>query len=224
MNRSIWYINNTKFNWFFTFGDYHNLRDVKADVLKHSNTPFDMKEIRDNTERIYDYNSELYSSLVKYNAGDCGFNEKKSKNIVLNEKESSMYDNIVNSIKLVKSISYSINLFHGFEWFLTYPKFIKDQIINFNFCLSKTPSYHVAAFFAKASNRFIQRFMYVRYPINTKHLCPDVRQEINDEYEYLSVNEKLKFVDTVYQISLWPWPFLSIYYVFHYAGLNIDMD
>ena len=41
----------------------------------------------------------------------------------------------VKSIKLVKPISYSINLFHGFEWFLTYPKFIKDQIINFNFLL-----------------------------------------------------------------------------------------
>lgn len=221
MHRCIWYINNTKFNWFFTFGDYHNLKDVKADVLKPYDTQFDMKEIRDNTERIYDYNEQLYSSLVKYNAGNCGFNEKKSKNIELNEKESEMYANIVQSIKLVKPISYSINLFHGFEWFLTYPKFIKDQIINFNFCLSKTPSYHVAAFFAKASNVFIQRYMYVRYPAETKHLCPDVRTASNDEYEYLSVNEKLKFVDTVYQISLFPLPSLSIYYVFHYVGLNI---
>ena len=223
MHRSIWYINNTKFNWFFTFGDYYNLRDVKADVLKPADTPFDMKEIRDNTERIYDYNESLYSSIVKYNAGDCGFNEKKSKNIELNEKETDMYANIVQSVKLVKPISYSINLFHGFEWFLSYPKFVKDQIINFNFCLSKTPSYHVAAFFAKGSNMFIQRYMYVRYPSETKHLCPDIRKEVNDEYEYLSANEKLKFVDTVYQISLWPWPCLSIYYVFHYVGLNILM-
>jgi len=81
MNRTIWYINNTKINCFFTFGDYHNLKDVRQDVLKHSDTRFDMKEIRDNTERIYDYNTDLYNSLVKYNAGDCGFNEKKSKNL-----------------------------------------------------------------------------------------------------------------------------------------------
>jgi len=135
-----------------------------------------------------------------------------------------MYTNIVKSVKLVKPISYPINLFHGFEWFLSYPKFIKDQVISFNFCLSKTPSYHVAAFFAKGTNRFIQRYMYVRYPAETKHLSPDVRKEFNDEYEYLSVNEQLKFVGTVYQISLWPLPSLSIYYVFHYVGLAIELD
>ncbi len=222
MNRTNWYINNKYFNWFFTFGDYHNLKDVRADVFKSAYTPFIMKEIRDNTERIYDYNTDLYSTIVKYNAGDCGFNEKKSKNEILNQKEQTMYDNIVESIKLVKPISYSINLFHGFEWFLTYPKFIKDQIIHFNFCLSKTPSYHVAAHFAKTRNPFWQQYMYVRYPTGTKHLCPDIRFDFNDEYEYLAVNEKLKFVDTVYQISFLPWPCLSVYYVFHFVGLNIE--
>lgn len=221
MHRSYWYNNNTRFNWFFTFGDYNNLRDVKTDVLKPYDTNFDMTEIRYNTERIYDYNSKLYYSLVKYNAGDCWFNERKSQGKILVGDDHKMYDNIINSIKRVKPISYSINLFHGFEWFLSYPKFKKDRIIDFNYCLSKTPSYHVAAFFAQQSNKFIQRYMYVKYPAGTKHLCPDIRRQFYDEYEYLSVNEKLKFVDTVYQISLLPWPSISIYYIFHYIGINI---
>ncbi len=223
MNRSYWYVNNTKFNWFFTFGDYHNLKDVRSDVLKPPDTHFDMSEIRTNTERIYDYNEKIYNTLVKYNAGNCGFNERKSQGKMLVGKDKQMYENIVEAIKLVKPISYSINLFHGFEWFLTYPKFIKDQVITFNFCLSKTPSYHVAAFFAKATNWFLHRYMYVRYPAETKHLSPDIRYGFNDEYEYMGINEKLKFVDTVYQISLLPFPCLSIYYVFHYVGLNINI-
>ena len=195
MNRSPWYINNTKFNWFFTFGDYHNLKDVQTDVLKPAETVYDMKEIRENTERIHDYNTNLYSTMVKYNAGHCGFNEKKSQGKMLVGKDKQMYLDIVECIKLVKPLGYPINLFHGFEWFLTYPKFVKDQIITFNFCLSKTPCYHVAAFFAKATcwfSWFIQRYMYVRYPAGTKHLSPDIRLGFNDEYEYLSVNEKLK--------------------------------
>ena len=222
MHRSYWYIYNTRFNWFFTFGDYNNLKDVKADVLKPYDTCFDLSEIRYNTERIYDYSTKLYSSLVEYNAGNCWFNERKSQGHVLIGKDSQMYNNIIEAIKYVKPISYSINLFHGFEWFLTYPKFIKDRIIHFNYCLSKTPSYHVAAFFSQQTSKFIQRFMYVKYPAGTKHLCPDIRRQFNDEYEYLSVNEKLKFVDTVYQITLLPWPCISIYYVFYYVGINIE--
>jgi hypothetical protein len=221
MHRSYWYIYNTRFNWFFTFGDYNNLKDVKADVLKPYDTFFNMNEIRYNTERIYTYNSKFYSSLVDYNAGNCWFNERKSQGKVLVGADREMYNNIIESIKYVKPISYSINLFHGFEWFLTYPKFIKDRIIHFNYCLSKTPSYHVAAFFAQQTSKFIQRFMYVKYPAGTKHLCPDIRRHFNDEFEYLSVNEKLKFTDTVYQITLLPWPCISIYYVFNYVGINI---
>jgi hypothetical protein len=215
------YNSNIKLTWFFTFGDYTNLKKIKADVLRPYNVDFDMSEIRYNTARLYDNSYNLYYSLVKYCAGDCWFNEKKSQGKILLGNDRKMYNNIIDSIKLVKPISYSINLYHGFEWFLTYPNFIKDTIIDFNYCLSKTPSYHVASFFAQQSNKHFQRYMYVKYPAGTKHLCPDFRREFYDEYEYLSVNEKLKFVDTVYQISLWPWPSISIFYVFIYIGINI---
>ncbi len=221
MNRTSWYINNTFFNWFFTFGDYNNLQEIKKDVEKPYDNIYNMEEVRTNTEDIWNLNSELYHTIIQYNSGHCEFNEKKSQGKMLFGKNKKMYLNMIESIKIVKPISNSINLFHGFEWFLSYPKFIKDKIITFNFCLSKTPCYHVAAFFAKTRNPFVQRYMYVKYPAGTKHLSPDVRMGFNDEYEYLSVNEKLKFIDTVYQISLLPWPSISIYYVFQYVGLNI---
>lgn len=211
MHRLNCYNNKTYLNWFFTFGDYKNLEDVKSDVDKSYLTCYDMNEGRNNTEKLYDYNFKLYNSLLYYsvgdyyNFGDSEFNRKKSEGRILTGKDNAIYNNIIQSIQLIEPISYSINLFHGFEWFLTYPKFVKNQIITFNFCLSKTPSYHVAAFFAKQSNPFIQKYLYVKYPKNTKHLCPNFRKEFDDEYEYLAVNEQLQFIDTVYQFSLLPY-------------------
>ncbi len=100
---------------------------------------------------------------------------------------------------------------------LKYPEFKKNQVTNFDIILSKTPSWHVSNYFARNNFTFINRYMYIMYPANTKHLGINIRTKINEEYEYLAVNEKLKYIDNVYHVSLLPWPQIHIYYIFEHS-------
>lgn len=188
----------------------------KNSILNSIKTPFDheynMTEIYEKTHKIAI--GDLFMGLMKYNAGYCQYNYKKSKNIELNDHENKIYNSIKGAYDKVEPLSYPINLFHGFEKDMKYPKFEKNKTINFDFILSKTPSWHVANFFARATG-WINRYMYVIYPPNTKHLSIDVRLKNNNEYEYLAMNEKLTYKDKIFHITLLPFS-INIYYVFEY--------
>jgi hypothetical protein len=90
---------------------------------------------------------------------------------------------------------------------------------HFPFFLSKTPSWQVAAFFARQSgNRFYQKFMVCRYPsAGSRHICLDMRTNFNDEYEYLAYGETFKLVEKVYHFGLLPCPSLRVYYVLEFV-------
>ena len=176
------------------------------------NYDYDMKETYEKTNKIL--KGDLYMSILKYNSGYCQYNHKKSNGLELDDYEKKIYTDIEEAYNKVEPLSYPLRLFHGFELGLKYPKFEKNKEIKFDIILSKTPSWHVANFFAR-NNLWINRYMYVIYPEKSKHISIDVREKNNNEYEYLAINEKLTYLDKVYHITLWPLS-LSIYYVFKY--------
>lgn len=194
------------------FGNIIYKNMIKESIKKPYNYEYDMTETYKKTDKALD--NDMYTSLLKYNSGFCQYNHKKSNNIELNDNEKKIYNDIEKAYNKVEPLSYSINLFHGFELGMKYPKFEKNKETNFNFILSKTPSWYVANFFARTcSYSLINKYMYILYPKNSKHLSIDVRSEKTEEYEYLAINEKLRYIDNVYHITLWPLSF-NIYYIF----------
>lgn len=181
-----------------------NVKLVKDAIKKKD---FDMNLARKYSKVLEKY-SDLYTSNVSYNAGNCQINKKLSNDISLTDNDEIMINNIKESIKKIASLPYSINLFHGFEIYTKYSTlwWRKNQKIYFNHALSKTPSFEIAEGFAKDFSlwsTFYRKFLFVKYKKNhenNKHICLDIR--FNDEYEYMRGFEHLTFIDIVYQISL----------------------
>ena len=196
------------------------------------NPKLDLEEARENT-RIIENNMQyehIYKNLVYYNAGNSWVNEKISDNKLdqLNQTDKDILSSIRKALEIIKPISYKVNLFHGFEYIVNYndSSWKINESIKFNFPLSKTPSHEIASTFAsdygyinhKILGRHFQKFLFVKYPNNTKHICLDVRMPYNDEYEYLSIDETLELQSITYMLDMFIiFPYrLRKYYIFQY--------
>ena len=201
---------NTTYKYNLLFGNNLYTKLIKTAIYRPYEYPFDMKEINEKSEKAL--KDDSYLSMVKYNSGYCKYNHLKSNGIEMNDRDKKIYNDIQTAYDKVEPLSYPINLFHGFELGMKYPKFEKNNVIQFDFILSKTPSWQVANFFASHNCNLINKYMYILYPPNTKHLSIDIRLNFNNEYEYLAINEKLRYIDKVYHLSLWPLS-LNIYLI-----------
>ncbi len=204
-NNRFFIYENYAFGNIFYGGNKQNIQLIKSAMGQEK---FDMDGPRKLTEDMLDTHAKWYGSIVSYNAGNCWGNVNLSKGLI--PTDNDMYADIKNALGMVPPLPNPVNLFHGFEKFLQYndTNWNIGSAYYFPFCLSKTPSWKVAAAFANNNS-----WMFVKYPIGSKHLCVDVRMPYNDEFEYLACNETLKLTDIVYHISVLP-PRRHKYYVF----------
>jgi len=120
-----------------------------------SNANFNMTEVRKNTELALMGNTNDYSHITSYFAGNAWFNYKLSYGWTFDDLcdiDIKIYNAINNTVLKVKPLSYPITLFHGFEPFAEYNehRWQIGQTIIFPWFLSKTTSYDVALKFASS--------------------------------------------------------------------------
>ncbi len=209
-------INHTNYNLFLSFCSASSIK-IKDEIklaVQNQESNHSMDEVRYNTERIYDYNKNAYDAVMSYNYGVCAFNEAITHNRKLSSEEKKQHNNISIAHSLVKPLSYPINLFHSFDSTLLYPNFKPGNMYSFNYCLSKSPS----CYFVKSSYFYglLHQYMYIRYPVGTRHLCSDVRTKESDSYDYLAINEILKNIGKVFHITFFPFS-IKVYYVFDFV-------
>lgn len=194
------------FNTFYFFSNFYYLIDIKKrmddknyinQIIEKQN--LDMYELRTKTNKIFEINTNLYSGVLKWIAGNCWLNA-----LVTNGYESKLEDyqieiinSISNSIELVESIERPLVLFHGFEKYSNYMEesFDVGSIFQFTGILSKTSKFDIALGFAQKYNFFQPKFFIVHYPSGSKHIGLDIKPCQFDEYEYISKpNEKFKII------------------------------
>lgn len=201
------------FNIFISFDGYlpkfntHNINNIKSKINNDNKNLAHLNEIRKETTETLK-NTEHYQSLVEYNKGNYKWNHKLSNGIELDEKEKKMHDDHVKSYDLIGYYTNNINLLHGFEDGMYYPNININNIYKFNWCLSKTHSWAIADKYS-----YNNKFLYVIYNNISKHICVDERTADEDEYEYLGINETLRCIDIVYQLSIFPKISLRTYYI-----------
>lgn len=197
-----------------------NITLIKSHVNREVLNPLEINDGRSCSLPSED-DPDVYSACVRYNSGDCRWNSTLSRGKKLNEFDQMSVDNIKKGLQMVKPLPFTLNLFHGFELNLNYGEnhWKIGSVYNFPFFLSKTLSWKVATFFAAMScSNFYQKYMLCKYlKPESRHICLDVRRPHNDEYEFLSCDEKFKYVEKIYHIGLLPWPTLRVYYVMEYV-------
>ena len=162
--------------------------------------------------------SAYYKKIVSYMSGFCWINSKISNKFHLNDGDQAMVRAISEAQKVVKPFKRNLYLFHGFERLTHYGdhNWKVGQIIEFPWALSKTPVWRIAYKFAESyefGSWFLQKFMFVRYPPGSKHICLNTRPPETDEYEHLAIGERLTLKDVVYEFQPFP-PQIRKYYVF----------
>lgn len=217
--------------YYINTDDETKINDKKYinDIIANAN--YDMTEIRNKTDKALEYDNESYCSIVKYMGGYCWLNSKLNKGerpysfgmfnnnkntqdwTKLDDVEKHIYNNINKTINNVESLSYSINLFHGFELYSNYGEkyWIIDKIFSMKSFISKTPSIKVARNFAYNHNNLQPKLLLVHYSKESKHINLDIRPH-NEEYEYLTKSdEKLKLIKIC---RLFVFPFImETYYI-----------
>lgn len=174
-------------------------------------------EVRNKTNKLFENNlndyANDYSNIVSYIAGKCHLNCKLSTNESLDESEQKILNSINKSVDRVEPLSYSVNLFHGFEKRTNYNenKWTNGKTFSVPGFLSKTPSFKVATKFTPSYNHVQFKYLIVKYPIGSKHISLDIHSKGNEEYVYIThSNEKLLLVDVVKKFKF---PYMYIFYI-----------
>lgn len=221
---SVWY---SYLNFFWSFDGKWKFRTentkLVADHVESTNEIINaavLKEGRINSEAI-ESDSEIYTSCVKYNSGNCHWNADLSRGKVLGMQDQKDCNNIRTGLQMVKPLDSPVVLFHGLEPGLNYgiDMWKINSIYKFPFFLSKTLSWKVATFFALLSSqsKYFQRYLLCKYPKGSRHICLNIRTQYNDEFEFLAVDDTFKFTEKVYHFGLLPRPTLRVYYVMEHS-------
>lgn len=189
-------------------------RSHLTDLILNPN--LNMTEIVQNTDDIINNDSKLYSAMLQYMAGNCWLNGKLSRGKKLEGKDKEIYDGVNKLAHSVKPLSYSISLFHGFEYNTDYNEhawYIGKNISIPGF-LSKTPSFQVANKFASSRgylDYYNRKFLVVQYPKGSRHIGADIRHPTDPEYEYLTFSgEQLQLINIHRILSF---PIIMTFYV-----------
>lgn len=205
-----------------------NIQYIK-DRINKDLIPQDIERIhsaREKSKMIMSYD-EYSASCSEYYNGNYMPNGRLCKKEKLSDDDITLLSNMHKTLGVVEPLDYPVVLIHGFESHLEYDT--KNWGIGkryyFPFFLSKTVSWQVATYFAKASgNRFYQKYLLCCYDKGSRHICLDIKDEYNDEYEYLSGFEKFEFVEKIYHLSLFPYPVLRVYYVMKHIDTILEVD
>lgn len=163
----------------------HNIFDY-LELLK--TVPI-LKEVEEKTHEMFklDDNNDISSALIKYISGNCWLNARLSLNHPLTETDKYIETHINRGVSLVKPLSSSISLFHGFEKYTNYIFF--DDKINVKGFTSKTLSLNVAKRFAYSCDYLRPQFLIVHYANNSQQLKYSIRP-YDEEFEFITHSDE----------------------------------